>query len=571
MTMKKTLLLLCLCLFAGINAHALIAEVDGIYYNIANTEATVISGTNRYIGHIVLPESFTHNGSTYNVTAIGEQAFYQCGGLASIVIPNSVKTIGKEAFYFCSNLPSVTIPSSVTTIGENAFAYCFNLKDLTLCEGLKSIGKSAFIYCNQLTSVTIPGSVTKLDNGNEFQSCSSLTTVTFSEGVSQISGYTFTDCSALSTVHLPSTLTYIGYRTFQNCTSLKTVYSLSTSAPSDGGYDQAFAGSSCNTATLYVPSSALDSYRNANSWKNFGTIVAMNQLVTIDDIEYKLDLTTTTASVVSKYPYYAGSITIPPSINSYGLTFRVTSIGNSAFMFSNDLTSVTIPEGVEIIYDYAFHSCAGITSITIPNSVTDIRQQAFYKCAITSVTIPGGLTNFGPLVFASCTRLKEVTIMDGVSKIGNYAFDGCTSLTFVSIPNSVTTIGVASFNGCSSLGSITIPSSVTIIDSNAFKGCTSLNTILCYAEEPPTVNPNSFTNVNVSEVTLYVPDESVELYKAHDVWKQFFVDTITGINEVDNCEIVKSSNGQIYNLSGQRLSKPQNGINIVGGKKVMVK
>ena len=95
----KSLLTACLLLcVAAVSAHDF--EVDGIYYNITdatNKTVEVTSGTDKYIGSVVIPESVTY-GKTYSVTSIGEYAFCNCSGLTSVVIGNSVTSIGDYAF-----------------------------------------------------------------------------------------------------------------------------------------------------------------------------------------------------------------------------------------------------------------------------------------------------------------------------------------------------------------------------------------------------------------------------------------------------------------------------------------
>ena len=123
---------------------------------------------------------------------------------------------------------------------------------------------------------------------------------------------------------------------------------------------------------------------------------------------------------------YTGSVNIPSSVISNGITYAVTSIG-----------------------DWAFWDCSGLTNVTIPNSVTSI----------------------GDCAFEDCTGLTSVTIPNSVSKIKNYAFNGCTGLVNMTIGNSVTSIGYDAFYGCSGLTSITIPNSVTSIGYSAFYLC----------------------------------------------------------------------------------------------------
>ena len=115
---------LILSVFFSISASADVVEVDGVYYDISGTTATVTSGDNKYSGDIVIPESITYNNSKYSVTSIGNNAFWGCSGLTSVTIPNSVTSIGDKAFYYCRGLTSVTIPNSVTSIGAYAFKDC---------------------------------------------------------------------------------------------------------------------------------------------------------------------------------------------------------------------------------------------------------------------------------------------------------------------------------------------------------------------------------------------------------------------------------------------------------------
>ena len=171
----KLSLLLALLLPATATAHDFV--VDGIYYNINGTDATVTyKGTynwqysDRYTGDVTIPSVVSYNGTTYSVTSIGNSAFYGCTGLTSVTIPNSVTSIGNYAFYDCSGLTSVTIPNSVASISGYAFYRCQSLTSLTIGNSVTSIGGRAFQDCIGLTSVTIPNSVTSIGLG-AFQAC----------------------------------------------------------------------------------------------------------------------------------------------------------------------------------------------------------------------------------------------------------------------------------------------------------------------------------------------------------------------------------------------------------------
>ena len=228
--------------------------------------------------------------------------------------------------------------------------------------------------------------------------------------------------------------------------------------------------------------------------------------VEINGIWYNLISKVKQAEVTFKgyEPYefdeYSGSISIPSTIIYGGTEYNVTSIGESAFAYS-DITSVSISESVTSLGNQAFFSCGSLTSIAIPRSVTSIGNSVFQYCgSLPAIIIPGSVKNFGSQVFEGCYKLTSVVILEGLASIGNYAFYDCSSLTDITIPESVTSIGdeafggchelssivllegltsigTCAFSGCSSLTSITIPESVTTIENGAFRDCSALTSI----------------------------------------------------------------------------------------------
>ena len=380
-------------------------EIDGInYYIVTKAKIAEVRTKNpKYSGDIVIPSTVEYEGVTCDVTSIGNYAFWGCGGLTSVIIPNSVKTIGNYAFASCSGLTSVSIPNSVTSIGEYAFSTCRGLPSVTIPNSVTSIGKAAFFECSGLTSITIGSSVTS-----------------------------------------------VGYGTFASCPELIDVYCHAENVPA--AQYNTFQDSYIEYATLHVPVVSIEAYKSTTPWNGFKNILAISGEAEIGGINYFIDTNAQTAEVRAKSPKYSGDIVIPSTVEYEGVTCNVTSIGIRAFENCFSLTSVNIPISVTSIEDGAFSYCRSLSSVTIPNSVTYLGYYAFSGCfGLTSITIPNSVKYIGQNAFQDCRGLTSVNISNGVTNIGIYAFSGCEVLTSVSIGSSMTSIESYAFAYCQAL------------------------------------------------------------------------------------------------------------------------
>ncbi len=355
----------------------------------------------------------------------------------------------------------ITFDGPVTAIGDSAFYNCDALISVTIPDGVTTIGVSAFDDCSRLTSVTIGNGVTEIGS-MAFKSCSGLTNVTIGNGVTEIGFSAFINCSGLTSITIPDSVTEIGEFAFYNCSGLTSI-TIPDSVASIGN----FAFRNCSALTAFYGKYASED----------------NRCLIVD-----------------------------------GVLHTFARVG---------LTSYSIPDGVTEIGEFAFYNCSGLTSITIPDGVTTIGVSAFHSCTnLTSVTIPDGVTSIGEDAFNSCSGLTSITIPDSVTEIGTGAFYNCSGLTCITIPDGVTEIGYSAFHSCTNLTSVTIGNGVTMIRHNAFFRCNNLKSIYCEAVKPPWADYGGYDSWGAfEEITvgakIYVPTESVEVYKAAGGWNEY--------------------------------------------------
>ncbi len=321
--------------------------------------------------------------------------------------------------------------------------------------------------------IKFSGPVTSI--GREaFKSARKLTSITLPEGLTIIEDSAFRGCQSLVSISLPSTLESLGKQAMWGCTSLSYV-----TLPDNLNYMGSHPFEKC-----YI--------------KGFQGIFASKDH---HFLTWKGKLIATT--------FHPGPFL--PDLPSY-----VTSIGEFVFQYW-EFTSLTIPQGVEVIWSYAFGDCRSLTSVTIPNDVNYVAFNSFNGCS--------ALREFKGK-FASEDH-RFLVGDDGETKA--FAPAGLTSCT---VPSNVTKISAGTFDHCEGLSSIKVPESVLVIDAAAFYQCNGLTSLIFESLTPATiVGSSGFDSTN--NCPIYVPASAVDTYKEAEGWSQY-ADRIFSIMELTN-------------------------------------
>ena len=517
--------------------------------------------------------------STIKKKVIGLYAFYNCQALSNVDFGNAVTSIGSFAFMIDKSLESIEFPDSLESIGRCAFScydygttgsyFASNLKSVKFGSGLKSIADYAFYenralntvkftgvaltsigsesFCNiAITELDLSGTDTSIDREafyncnsletvklsgvktigqNAFYNCRKLTSVELSENLTTIESGAFQSCVALKNIDIPNKVTKLNDNTFSNCSSLKNVS----------------IGSGCTSisTTAFDGTFSIDRITVSEDNKNY---------TVVDGVLYNKDMTT-----LVLYPKNrSGEFAVPDT---------VTTIANSAFDSSPNLTKVTIGKNVKTIGASAFGECKSLKTVIFEDSDTvqkTICDYAFYKCPVlTTVDFGNAVKSIGNYAFYSCQSLNKLDFSkSSVKTIGDYAFTVCKSLESIEFPDSLESIGYGAFsantNGyrgsyvASSLKSVKFGRGLKSIADYAFYENRQLNTVKFTGDALTSIGYWSFCNIAITELDLSGTDASINMYAfphctSLETVKLSGVKTI-GSNAFDYCTSLENVN-----------------------------
>ena len=490
---------------------------------------------------------------------IESNAFKGCAAAKTLILSKTLKIISGGAFQDCKSVAQIAIPATVDTIGQKAFFGMEQLKKVTIEDGPSVLrfgpgqeygGEGHFSYKHQAIEeayigrayITAWGSDGSLDaplfKGNE-----TLKKVTFSNYVKNIYRQDFLSCKALETVVFGSGIETIGKEAFSDCTSLSAINL------ADGVKlieSNAFKG--CAAAKTLILSNSLEKI-SWGAFENCKSVVEMTIPASVVTVEERAFIG---MDGLTKVTIADGTTTIDISYSK--------SYGGENMFYRQPITEAyvgrnfTSPSGL-------FDGNSTLLKVTFAGGCTEIPDKSMRNCPELTTLVTGeNVTRIGKRALENCKKLAHFSSRPTLKTIDDKAFYGCESFNSINFSNDpVEDIGEDAFAYCKNMTKAVLPATLKNIGSGGFYKCTALTNVTCLATVPPTcAKDNVFYSLDTKNCTLYVPEASINAYKAAFVWKEFF-NIETGFNSIENKAFVTTDS---YSINGQRTNSNHRGLTI---------
>lgn len=502
--MKKLfffLLLTSLCFMCAFSEEEIFS--NGYYqYRVledGTAEITQYTGNEK---RVVVPDTL----DGYKVTVIGDDSFMHLSSAESIILPEGIRRIGDSAFYQCY-VKNLTIPDGVTEIGKDAFAFVKRV-EFNLPDSITRIEESAFRDCD-FTEIRLPSNLTYIGDGAFFNN-KQLRRISIPTGVTAIHQNTFAKCDSLTTVILPNTVRAIQFSAFGQCLYLERVYIPESVTLIDS---LALYDSNPDVTIVCAKGSKAEEFARKQGF-NIEYPTTEEEEMRNFSYSVKADGTLSITGYVGKKI----DITVPSSIDGAA----VTSVSPASFAGVSNLKSVTLPDTLTEIGEYAFIGCKALEVLAIDESVSEIGTAVAAYCPnltlkvtenseahryalengmkfellvsdvpdysdfVTAVNEDGSLSIVRYLGEETTVVFPSVISGSPVTGLSRECVPSLVSLVSVTLPEGLVSIGDFCFLGSHALETLVIPESVTEIGNGVGMYCPNLECVVkenSYAHE----------------------------------------------------------------------------------------
>ena len=417
----------------------------------------------------------------------------------------SMKSKILSFFVAMSMIISFAVPVSATTSTDvvsgscgNGITWSFNGEDTLLITnnsgtvaamddyGADSVSFYAPWYDLfwQIDTVVIGSGISHVGN-SAFSGYQCISRIELGSDIKTIGDYAFKGCDHIVEIYLPDSLTIVGDEAFWGLTSLDEIDLKNIKKMGDGAF-----GFLEKCQTLTIPEGVTEIPASAFVYSGIEEVEIPSTVTTIGD----------------------GAFAYCDNLYDIKIGPNVTSIGESVFYDCDNLDKIKVDvmnnnytsDGIGVLYtedmktlicvpEYAYDGVVGGFDYTVPDTVTEIAKTAFAgNKYIKKVTLPEGLVTIGDHAFEKAARITSVNIPDSVTQLGEFVFYDCDYLEDISIGTGIERIPTATFMQCNSLSSVYLPGNITLVEPRAFEGCMMLTEVEIGEQETIEIARNAF-------------------------------------------------------------------------------
>lgn len=505
-----------------------------------------------------------------------------------------VTGLAPEAFKGCTDLQHIALHEEITKIGDRAFEGCTGLEDLVIQgETMPAVGEDAFKDINPDARLWVPiGQVPDYLANEDYSSAfgdrvfgggpsngtiSAMTPLAAGEDAPTVELCYYKEDSYVyneetgdyevtgSQLHMYSLTVYTydeenGYtsrRLSDAVTGDITLPDAINGWPIVGISSGVFSGNTALTS-MQLPAGVkyIDSYA-------FSDCTALKSITLPDGL-------TELGKGAFEGCTALSAITLPESLEE---------ISDYAFWGCNALTEIKLPAGLQKLGTYALSECTALKEVDMSacTKIEILNEGVFAaSTALESVTLPESVWKIDNYAFSGCTAIANLTLPENLYTIGSYAFNGCTALKSIELPHGVSVISNQAFQNCTSLESITLSEDLYSIGNQAFFGCTALKDVVNLRPEPILIYYlYTFSPETYEQATLWVPEGSHDAYadiEQSGYWTNFLTIKEGNPTGIHGISTVNGKWSTVYDLQGRKVeSSEKSGIYIIGKKKVLVR
>ena len=597
-------------LFGGLNAFAQSYEtIDGVKYGLMKDGQCIVIGDDGAKGDITFKKEVYINGSKHTVTAVcglgnypseatdQKKGFSENTNITGITFEegSQIKWIGDHAFKKCSSLKTINnVPAGLTDINEWCFestalesvdlsntkvtimkdGVFFNNTSLTsvkLPKGLENFWDHAFCGCKALNNIVMPSTVEGIYN-NVFEGCTSLSNVKFNDSYTTLGHHVFKNCP-LDAVTFPNSLKSIGEYAFEK-TKLNTVDLSNTQITSlpNGCFficenlsdvklpkdltdigNNAFISSAIASITFPPSLQKIGSYAFQNA--KFANVVIPTNCNTIEQGAFSenANLTTVVINGVKCYLAVNAFANCGSLKDVYITSDKEPNAERYGYPFQNNPTVHVVPNYLEIFK--GLNTC-NTTNFDSNFSITLNKEWTTLTSAynLDFSNVEGGLTAYT----AKYNEVNDAVALTPVKKVKAH-----TGLILKGVANTTYTLPILASDAD---GLDAVPGNQLADCVDALWSTGRENDYFLYNGEFVKSTNNGW--VLPGKSYLYI-EGGRHTNNSESPLRVYVDNTATAINGITNNPVVKDE--AYYNLQGVKVQRPQHGVFIHNGKKVVLK